>query len=490
MSKLRFLPFGLILLSLLLAPACKRWFAPRPPNVVLVVVDALRADHLGLMGYPRETTPFLDSWSREGVVFKSAYSQSSYTKTSMASLLTGLNPDTVGVYEAEDVLPAGAQTLAEILKAHGYRTGAVQANPGLDARFGFGQGFDWYVDVFPDDLMQKQEKVAYRAERINQLALEWLQQPAAKQPFFLYLHYMETHSPYLPPAPEDRRFDPEFDRSLPDFTLVFRFLYGPERVPMPPALEQAYNSRYTQAQLLHHLIALYDGELHYFDQQFKLFIQKLIASDWGRNTLVIVCADHGEEFRDHGRLEHGKSLYQEVTAVPLLFYFPERIPKGMIRLDLVRNLDLVPTVLDLAGIPLPAQLAGQSLRPRWEKKPGPAPSYSFARLYASGQRDQGGSVWGDGVFRDYASITSAQWRMVRDIKTGEAQLFQRQTDPGDRSNLAGARPEQVQALTDELKRWLRESEAAKQSLGLVQSEKTPLDPQMKKKLESLGYLHH
>jgi arylsulfatase A-like enzyme len=490
MSKSRFFPIALIWLGLMLAPACGRRFAPRPPNVVLVVVDALRADHLGFMGYGRDTTPFLDSLSREGVVFKSAYSQSSYTKTSMASLLTGLNPDTVGVCEAEDVLPAGAQTLAEMLKAAGYRTGGVQANPGLDAKFGFGQGFDWYVELFPDDLMQKQEKVGYRAERINQLALEWLQKQDSKQPWFLYLHYMETHSPYLPPAPEDRRYDPEFDRTLPDFTLVFRFLYGPERVPMPAALEQTYRSRYAPEQLLHHVIALYDGELHYFDGQFKRFMQQLTASGRGRNTLVIVAADHGEEFRDHGRLEHGKSLYQEVTSVPLLFYFPERIPKGMVRLDLVRNLDIVPTVLDLAGVPLPASLAGQSLRPRWEKKPGAAPPYSFARLYASGQTDRGGAVWGDGVFRDYASITSAQWRLVRDLKTSDNQLFQRQTDPGDRSNLAGARPDQVQALADELNRRLRESAAAKQTLGLTQSEKTLLDPEMKKKLESLGYLHH
>ena len=476
-----------LFLGVVAGAGCQKTRAPAPPHVVLLTVDALRSDHLSVMGYSRQTTPFLDSLCRKGILFQSVIAQSSYTKTSMASLLTGLDPNTVGAFLADDVLPEGVTTLAETLKKRGYRTGCAQANPSLEAKFGFGQGFDWYADLFPEDTMQKQEKISYRADRMNARALEWLAQAPSSQPVFLYLHYMETHHPYLPPAPYDTLYDPHFDHALPDFTLVYRLVYGPGKVPMPAELEKIYQERYTADLLLQHLIALYDGELHYLDNQLEIFVNRVLAQ-LGPNTVVILCADHGEEFLEHGQFEHGKSLYQEVLGVPLLIYSPGRITQAAAIPDLIRNLDVFPTVLDLAGIPVPDYLPGQSLRPLWEGKAGKAPEAAFSRLYSPGQAVWGGAVWGDGILRDLAAITTPRWRLIVDLSTGQEQLFDHQSDPGDRRDVSPGRAEEIRGLRQKLNQSFQDSQALKQTLGLSPPGKTAIDPETQKRLEALGYL--
>ena len=456
---------------------------PEKPNIVLIVVDALRSDHLGAYGYSRPTSPFFDSLSREGVLFQEAFSQSTFTLTSIASLLTGLNPDVPGVFSNQDVLDDKMLTLAEALKANGYQTGCIQANPWVTPKSGFNQGFDWYQELYPDDLLAQQQKIVYRADQVTDQALAWLKEIKREQPFFLYLHYMETHSPYLPPAPFDQMFDPDFDHSLPDFTLMFRFLYGRDKVAMPAVLEEIYHERYSEDQLLQHIIALYDGEVRFFDLALEKLIKELQNRKSGANTLVIICSDHGEGFLEHGLLLHGKSLYQEMASVPLLFYFPAQIPKGKIIPEQVRSLDIFPTILELAGIPLPAHLDGQSLRPFWEGANRPEARTSYAHVYDSGK----GAISSDGIEREYASITTPDWRFIKNLKNNEDQLYDRRLDSKDTNNLASSRPDQVKIFEQMLFRYFEESAKTKKALGVGKVKTGPVSPELRKKLEALGY---
>jgi arylsulfatase A-like enzyme len=345
--------------------------AKQRPDVIFILVDALRADGLSCYGNPNSTSPALDAYCRRGMRFSNAFSQSSHTKISVASFFTGLIPPSNGVRSAgkpvegldpdarvkSDVLSPELDTMAEMFGLHGYATGAVFTNPHLVTKMGFGQGFQYY------DFLGFRE----RADVVNLAVTRWLAE-AGSAPFFLYIHYMDIHAPYDPPPAYEQLFTAGLART----DIVYK--NGPYRRGATP--EQVAYSR-----------AVYDGQIRYWDDELKALLSEIDRLGRSENLLVIITSDHGDEFYEHGGFGHGYTCYGEVLHIPLILVWPEVIPGQSVRHDTVSLIDLLPTLAHLVGI----DTSGSGLQGRdlfaggWEeprpwpgflRKPEPSPVYA------------------------------------------------------------------------------------------------------------------
>jgi arylsulfatase A-like enzyme len=308
---------ALALLALGLLPAgCAR---PRD-NVVVVVVDTLRQDHLATYGYARDPAPFLGELARQGATFD-GLSPSSWTKPGAASLLTGLHPVRHQTFDRWDHLPAGAVTLAERLQHAGYHTLAASANGWVSPVFGFDQGFEGFV-------LQK-NATGTALNRALFPTLDHLQPP-----FFLYVHYLDPHAPYDPATGWDGRPLPAALRA--QGRVGVRDLDAEHAYPRSP-------------ELLARVRDLYDGEIRASDDALRELVGHLRSRGMMDSTILVVTADHGEEMNEHGRMSHGQTLYQEVLRIPLVFHAPHRFKAGQ-RFGRASLLDVAPTLMDLLGV--------------------------------------------------------------------------------------------------------------------------------------------
>lgn len=311
----------------------------KAPLVVLYLTDTLRADHLGVYGYARPTSPQLDAFAKDAVVFEQAIAQASWTKPSVASIFTSLLPGRHRVVQLRDPLDAGFTTLAEMLAGKGLATGAAVGNSVIYLEgHNFEQGFDYFAGVHgAGDKPSKDPK----AKDVVDAALQWLDARAGF-PTFVYVHTMDPHVPYAPPPPFDQMFEPH---PLPD---------RPAADPRHDYRESADRER---------MIAQYDGDVAYNDQQFGRFLGELKSRGLYDRALLIFVADHGEEFQDHGQWLHGRSVFDELVRIPLLVKFPGGKNAGRRVPQQVQQVDLLPTILESLGLPVPAPpaLAGRPI---------------------------------------------------------------------------------------------------------------------------------
>jgi arylsulfatase A-like enzyme len=299
---------------------------PPPRSLVLIVVDTLRRDHLAAYGYPRETAPTITRVAAEGAVLEGV-SPSSWTKPATASLLTGLHPLRHQAIQYPDALSESALTLAERLRAHGYHTLAASAQFNVSEGFGFAQGFDTFL------LGDAAYGTSPRASELNAKLLPQLR--TLRRPFFLYVHYVDPHAPYDPPTAWDGApLDPRLAR---------------ERPMTSRDLRSALFAARPRGQL-QDAVDLYDGDIRSADSGIAELLTALRAQDLARDALTIVTSDHGEEFEEHGRMEHGQTLYEEVLRVPLIVRAPGLVRPGW-RHGPVSLLDVVPTLADLLSFP-------------------------------------------------------------------------------------------------------------------------------------------
>ncbi len=324
---------------------------PARPNVILIVIDTLRADHVGAYGYSRATTPNIDAFARDGVVFRQAISQGTFTKTSIASLLTSRLPHQHGVYRGvrrresgdfrADALGSDETTVAEILKSQGFLTGAWVRNPNLGPRSGLGQGFVTY------------EHTLRSIEMINAGFSSWLAQAASPYRVFAYLHYLDLHSPYRPRPPYDTLFG----------TYASIYAQGDrDRWERHIGTGRLHGRLDSLSQVdLDQLKALYDGLIRYVDDELGRLFAELKRRGVYDNSLIIVTADHGEGFMEHGFLEHSNIPYDELVHVPLVIKLPESRFAGRTIERQVRLVDVMPTILEEVGVDVPRGLAGCSL---------------------------------------------------------------------------------------------------------------------------------
>ncbi len=332
------------------------------PNVILILIDTLRADYMSVYGYDEDTTPHLRELAESGIVFENCVAASNWTKPSTASLFTSLEPSVHGVVDEASRMPEELLTAAEVFQAAGYTTIGLVANHHLRSMFGFDQGFDVFRDPqssgmsrltivgrsifaryldrvdgwFPTD---RTHHVGLRAEDLRTEGIRQVR--AIEEPFFLYLHFMDPHSPYDPPDAYEAVFNPDLSQR---YTLD-----DVERDPgnVPESGVREMERRYL-------------GEILYTDAMLGGLFDDLRRLELKRPVTVAITADHGEAFGDHGDYGHGHSLYEEQVRVPFLLWGPG-VPEGQRWIEPVSLLDIVPTIVELAGLELPAEFRGRSL---------------------------------------------------------------------------------------------------------------------------------
>ena len=320
----------------------------------MLVGDTLRADRLGSYGSARNLSPFLDSLARRSAVFRNAYATSSWTNPSVASLFTSRYPSQHGVISFESVLSQEEVTLAEALREAGYATAFFSPNGVLREGWGYEQGFDEFAEFAIPGIAEQPDhlRLPYRADYTNRHALAWLDSLSAsgatRPPVFLYIQYMEPHSPYAPRKDALERV--LGGRKPPDLDEVNRFAFLGNDV--------AVDDR-----VLRDLRDVYDAEVLSLDTELRRLFHALGSRGLLENAIVVVTSDHGEEFKEHGLLGHEKTLFGEVTRVPLLIALPGR-SEGAEIAEAVSLVDLAPTLFCLIGRPVPASFEGRSLLSR------------------------------------------------------------------------------------------------------------------------------
>jgi arylsulfatase A-like enzyme len=372
--------------------------APPPrPHILVYLIDALRRDALGCYGARRGVSPHLDRLAREGALFDDAIAQASWTRPAVASLFTGLLPASHGVQTRREALAEEADTLAEALRRAGYRTAALVQNINVSGRLGFRQGFELLRQrILPRD----------HAEGLNGELDAWLARGDGR-PFFAYLHTIEPHGPYEPPAALRRVFAPEVPADR-----------GTRRALRALATSSGADRRRAAAELR----ALYDAEVARNDAAFGALRSLLERRGLWPRTVVVVLADHGEEFFEHGDWEHGHGLHAESVRIPLIVRVPGLPPRRVT--TLAQQADLVPTLLGLAGVPPPARSDGHSLLPALL---GAAPLAPRAVRSYDRLED-----------RDEIAVTTPRFRLlVRRFAGGRQQLalYDRAADPGERRDV-------------------------------------------------------
>ena len=422
----------------------------RAPNIVLYVVDTLRADRLHCYGYPDSITPQFDALSRDGVRFADCVAQSSWTKAAMGSIMTSLLPDEHGAEDFPDVLSPGLETLAQVLGKAGFDTAGMVANPFVGRGFGFAKGFAVY-----------QEMPEMEAHALTRKVLSWLDRRRAgppeggngwgwgdaDRPFFLYVHALDPHMPYSPPP----RFRPP--GCPPSF--------GPQQMKK---LREAWEAPRdgspapTLVAQLRQAEALHRGEIASCDEAFGQFVSYLKTRGLYDNTLIVLVSDHGEQFFEHNLCDHMNSLYQEVLHVPLIIKFPHNEGAGTVVKPAWQHIDIAPTLLRRAGVAIPASMQGLAYVPGGPEGRSDRPAHFSLHVGAMAAQYKQGDALGradtDGV-RIGPWILNRATSTIADVEP--IQLFNLDTDPAQKKNLAYDHPEVRTWLTAWLKVHARRS---------------------------------
>ncbi len=421
--------FAIIVMSLLTGYYATADGASRQYNILLVSIDTLRADHLSVYGYPRHTSPTLDKLCKKGVVFQYPIVQCSWTLPSHMSIFTSLYPSAHGVETDGTKLPEENETLGEMLNKRGYKTGAVVSSAYVGAAFGFKRGFD--------DFEKIAKPLEQGTEKITQFGLDWLDKNASDEPFLLFLHYLDPHTPYDPPAPLSEIYDPDYTGTMTgwpkDFHKYFR-----------------RNVDFENPEDLEHLIALYDGEIRRVDASFGKIIQKLIEKGVFDRTMIIIFSDHGEEFKEHGGMDHGRTLYEEQVLVPLIISLPDYVKEvNMVVPDMVQTIDIPPTILEICDFQLNPELQGKSLKPLMKPTLIQKLTYTHSeKAYAETFR-----------MRDpIKMVQDDKYKFIYEPKyETRSLLFDMKEDPQEQKNLYKTHPDERKRLYEDMGNYIAEN---------------------------------
>jgi arylsulfatase A-like enzyme len=318
------------------------------PDVILVSIDSLRFDHLGCYGYAKATSPTIDGLASGGVRCETAVSTTSWTLPAHAAMLSGLFDTSHGVVDNGLGLPEDVRTLAEVLSAAGYRTAGFFGGPYLDPAYGFAKGFDHYESCMSPEVADSHRDVT--GPRTVAAVKAWLDgagAPGDARPLFLFVHLWDVHYDYMPPKEYVERFDPGYKGRFDGSDFLRNPAVEPHMAPRD----------------FDHLLALYDGEIRFTDENLGRILADFDRRGRPAKPLVVVTADHGEEFFEHGGKGHQHSLFEEVVRVPCIVSWPGHLAAGRVVKDQVRLVDLMPTVLSLVGIPSGPPMDGRDVAP-------------------------------------------------------------------------------------------------------------------------------
>lgn len=409
-------------------------------NLLFVLIDTMRADRLSAYGYDRETSPNIDALAATGVRFAENLSQSSWTKTSMASLWTGSYPVRTGVTRSPQVISEDAWMPAEILQAAGFRTFAIWRNGWIRPAFGFSQGFEIYHSprAGPIPASVRRERPAVSIVGTDQdtifSAMEFLRSHGNER-WFLYLHLMDVH----------------------------QYVYDEESA--------LFGTSYSD---------IYDNSIHWVDRVLSSLIAELDARGLREKTLIVLAADHGEAFGEHGREGHARDVYGEVTTTPLIISFPFRLEPEVVVEAPTENVDIWPTLLDMLGLPPLDDADGRSRLPEIlaAARGVPAPEHAAPRF---AHIDQAWARSGRPA-RPMVSVSDGPFRLFRREGAGTPELYDRSVDRYEQVDLASERPEVLARMTK-----LAEDYLAKPPASWSGGPDVEINPQELEELRALGY---
>ena len=400
--------------------------AQAPPNVIVVTIDTLRADHLACYGYNRIKTPAIDQLARTGARFANAYTPVPVTLPAHTALMTGQYPMGTGIHDfSGNELATGTMTLARVLQSRGYSTAAFLGSAALDSRFGLNQGFETYYDHF--NLGRSRvihlDEIERRGDRVIDLALKWLESHHQK-PFFLWVHLYDPHAPYDPPEPFARLY-----RSHP-----------------------------------------YDGEIAFADEQVGRLFDYLKRQHEYQNSIIVLASDHGESLGEHGEKTHGFFIYNATLHVALIVRIPGDAPRVV--QQSVSLVDVMPTVLQALGISRPSSVQGQSLLGLIMGHPAERSSGLYAENYAPL------------IHFGWNRLLGIEWHGMEYIHTTRPELYDLKTDPHELHNLYGTHQALAHEFNQQLQGLIRRY-TPKSKASTVAGQST--DPALLASLRSLGY---
>lgn len=455
------------------------------PNVIFILADALRADHLGCYGYKRPTSPFLDRFAKKSVLFTRCISQGPATIPSVMCLFTSRYASYFyNFYDMRDLLseektpialPPEEVTMAEVLREGGYVTAAISASPLVAKRSlepwdatGFDQGFS----QFDGSPVKGEWNWQWRsAEAVNHRAIAWLRNNSHKK-FFLYLHYIDPHDKYHSPEPYHSLF---LTRRPSEKSLG----YGKPNIFWEPLREGLKIN--PSKEDIQDLVDYYDGEIRYLDSQIEILFHILKELDLLQNTVIFLTADHGETFFEHGDFKHGYGLHQELIHVPLMIYDPSKTFQKKRIDNLVQGIDVLPTLLNLLEIKVPPGVQGESLLPLMRDDPISWREYALS----------------ESPFRDEKALLTRDWKYIHFFTGGfegmararahlrEKQLYHLEKDPKELRNVIRTNRERANTLYSQLLSLLSPRERERIAKGTM----IKLGEKEGEKLRSLGYLH-
>ena len=429
------------------------------PNILLVSIDSLRSDHLHAYGYPRQTSPAIDALAKEGVLFKTAVSGTSWTLPAHMTILTALPQHQHQVNVDRRRLSPAVVTLAEVLADSDYSTAAFVSGPYLRAEYGFYQGFDHYDDYAALTLLNEASS-SVTSPTLLGLVQSWLgdwDRSGRRKPFFIFLHMWDVHYDYIPPSPYDKLYDSDYQGPITG-----------ENVTSSPLIHREMDSGD-----LEHLIALYDGEIRYTDHHLGLLLRHLSHLDALDNTIIAITADHGEAFFEHGFKTHRHTLYDELILVPLVIRYPEKIPAGSIVPQQVRLLDLAPTLLSLAEVKPP---------PEFGMTTGPYAPIDLSPLI-NGEADLPSLLAFGDLEETQSSVRTDTLKLIVPPEGPEsARLYDLTQDPQEQKDLSAERRADLDQLHNHLLSFHRTVAPE------VHAESMRLDERHLKALRTLGYI--
>ena len=459
----------------------------RPRGVILIQADTLRRDHLDVYGYERETAPVLSRLAGEGVTFRRTTAQATWTKVSTPSTMTSLHPLTHGVRDFADRLPAGADTLAEQYRAAGYATLAYSSVPFTGQFSNMHQGFEELHEVGSAPITPSSKTAREYVDRLS----DWLG-AHHDVPFFVFLHVFDPHDPFEPRDPyatiwADPAHKAEHEEQL---EAVREHIENPvlRQFGMPDrrALEAA---EIDPEAYVGHDRDWYDGSIRGMDVELGRLVERLRTLGIDDDTLVVFMSDHGEEFLEHDRMFHGHTVYNELTQVPLVMRWPGGIPSGVVVDENVQLIDIMPTLLDLSGLPHPEGLQGRSLLPFLADGVDTVSAWAPRPSFSEKARTSGAPPLPLADTESYAVIDD-DWLLIhnraRPDGAPEFELYDVVADPLNLTNVADGQTEVVERLAREIDRWHRLAEQARLPDDAEAAE--GLNQQELERLRSLGYI--
>lgn len=441
-----------LLAAALLALACGG--SPEEPelggarNLVLVSLDTLRADRLGLYGYARDTSPRLDAWSEDVFVFERAHSAANATAGAHHALFQS-RPASVAFADRT------APSLASVLEASGYRTAGFSDGGTMARAMGFAHGFDHYDDGNKGLVDSLPKALAFLDEAASE-----------KEPFYLFVHSFDVHLPYDPPPPHDTQFSPDYEgrvtgpATLPLLRGVRR-IFDQQNLPEAVELNEAERAQVN---------ALYDGEIAKTDALLARLLERIDQADLRDDTLVAIVSDHGEEFWEHGSVLHSHTLFQELVHVPWILRVPGWRGEARRVSERVSMLDVLPTLLELLSLSPPDTARGRSLVPLMRgEMMDPAAILAEGRPYGRNQQ----------------MVLAGRFKLIRNLRTGRTMLFDLDADPAETRDLSQRHPAARHKLVSVLDRELpRDARPEDDPLNQPQE----LDAELQQRLRELGYI--